>query len=190
MQFAAGLEFGLAVGVGVLIRVAEPGDLDGLGEALGPEHRDFFRNRFPIQQAGLGEILVACGDAGPVGAVFLFWGPADEPEVRRHLADVPMIFHLHVAPEHRHRGVGRSLLRRAEENLRARGHTRVLLGVNKSNKVARALYEWLGYTQPPEPALSNLGATTEPGAGGHPVGETYDILVADLLRPAPAWPSS
>jgi GNAT superfamily N-acetyltransferase len=177
------------VSVGVQIRVAEPGDLDAFGAALGPEHQAFFQDRFPLQQDGLGEILVAFRESDPVGAVFLYWGPAEEPEVRRHLADVPMIFHLHVAPRHRHRGVGRSLLRRAEEVLRDRGHERVLLGVNKSNQVARSLYEWLGYTTPPEPALSNLGAAAEPGDGGHPVGEAYDILVADLSRPAPAWPS-
>ncbi|HEY7272446.1 MAG TPA: GNAT family N-acetyltransferase [Actinoplanes sp.] len=174
--------------MGVQIRVAENGDLDSLGDALGSEHQAFFRDRVPLQMDGLGEILVAVREAGPVGAVFLYWGPADEPEVRRHLADVPMIFHLHVAPAHRHRGVGRSLLRRAEEVLRHRGHERVLLGVDKSNKTARALYEWLGYTTPPEPALSNLGSVSEPGDGGHPVGEAYDILVADLSRPMPAWP--
>jgi ribosomal protein S18 acetylase RimI-like enzyme len=176
------------VGVGVLIRVAEPGDLDLVAQALGAEHHAFFAGRLPLQKEGLGEILVAWRGHVPVGAVFISWDQADEPEIRRHLAEVPMIFHLHVAPEHRHRGVGRTLLRHAEQRLRERGHIRILLGVDKSNLVARRLYEWLGYVQPPEPELSDLGATTEPGQPGHSVAEAYDILVADLHRPAPNWP--
>jgi ribosomal protein S18 acetylase RimI-like enzyme len=186
--FAVRAKFGLAVGVRVLIRVAEPSDLELLSEALGPDHHAFFVGRLPLQKEGLGEILIAFRRSGPVGAVFISWTEADEPQVRKHLADVPMIFHLHVAPEHRHRGVGRTLLRRAEESLRLRGHTRVLLGVDKSNQVARALYEWLGYVRPHEPELSDLGATAEPGRPEHSVGEAYDILVADLNRPAPTWP--
>jgi GNAT superfamily N-acetyltransferase len=174
--------------LGVLIRVAEAGDVEALKFTLGPEHHAFFMDRFRLQGAGLGEILIAFREGEPIGAVFLFWGAADEPEVRRYLADIPMIFHLHVARAHRHRGVGRSLLCRAEEALRDRGHERVLLGVDQSNKLARSLFEWLGYTTPPEPALSNLGADTKPGNGGHPVAEAYDILVADLCRPTPEWP--
>jgi ribosomal protein S18 acetylase RimI-like enzyme len=176
--------------VGVLIRVAEPDDLDLLAEALGPDHHAFFVGRLPLQKEGLGEILVAFREHGPVGAVFISWDQADEPEIRRHLAEVPMIFHLHVAPEHRHQGIGRNLLRHAEDRLRLRGHARVLLGVDKSNRVARDLYEWLGYRQPHEPELSDLGATAEPGQPEHSVAEAYDILVADLDRPVPHWPDS
>ena len=176
------------MGVEVLIRVAEPGDLDLMAQGLGRTHQTFFAGRLPLQKEGLGEILLAFRGHLPVGAVFISWDQADEPEVRRHLAEVPMIFHLHVAPEHRHRGVGRTLLRHAEQRLRRRGHARVLLGVDKSNQVARRLYEWLGYVQPHEPELSDLGATAEPGQPEHSVGEAYDILVADLDRPAPHWP--
>ena len=173
--------------VGVLVRVAESDDVDMLRETLGPTHHEFFRGRFPLQDAELGEILMAFLADRPVGAVFISWDLADEPEVREHLAEVPMVFHLHVAPEHRHRGIGRELLRQAEERLRKRGHDRVLLGVDKSNRVARQLYQWLGYTQPVEPELSDLGAAAEPGEEGHSVAEAYDILVADLHRAPPPW---
>jgi probable F420-dependent oxidoreductase len=122
---------------------------------------------------------VAVHPTGPIGAVFVSWDVADEPEVRRHLAGVPTIFHLHVAPAHRHRGVGRALLRRAEQRLRERGHSRVLLGVDRSNQVARDLYLWLGYRHPETPELRGLGE-----------GEPYDILVADLNRPSPPWEAS
>jgi ribosomal protein S18 acetylase RimI-like enzyme len=178
------------VRVGVLIRVAEPSDLDLVAEALGPEHHAFFAGRLPLQKEALGEILVAFRGHQLIGAVFISWDEADEPEVRKHLAEVPMIFHLHVAPAHRHQGVGRTLLRHAEERLRRRGHARVLLGVDKSNKIARGLYKWLGYVRPHEPELSDLGDTAEPGQPGHSVAEAYDILVADLDRPAPHWPES
>jgi ribosomal protein S18 acetylase RimI-like enzyme len=98
-----------------------------------------------------------------------------------------MIFHLHVAPGRRHLGFGQALLRQAERHLRGRGHTRVLLGVNKSNEKARDLYVWLGYVQPAEPELSNIKDTPEPGETEHVVGEAYDILVADLYRAVPQW---
>jgi ribosomal protein S18 acetylase RimI-like enzyme len=175
------------VPVGLRIRVAQYDDLSLLPRSLGPAHHEFFGSRFPLQAVGLGEILIAFLDGRPVGAVFISWDLADEPEVREHLAEVPMVFHLHVAPEHRHRGIGRKLLREAEERLRKRGHDRVLLGVDKSNQVARELYLWLGYTQPVEPELSDLGAAAEPGEVGHSVAEAYDILVADLHRAPPTW---
>ncbi|BFU45791.1 GNAT family N-acetyltransferase [Krasilnikovia sp. MM14-A1004] len=172
--------------VGIAIRVARPADIARLSSTLGTPHGDFFAGRLPLQEAGLGEVLVAWRGGAPVGAVFVSWDVADEPEVRKHLADVPMISHLQVADAHRHRGVGRTLLRHAEQRLRWRGHTRVLLGVDKSNEVARRLYEWLGYVQPDEPELCDLGA--EPGRTADPAAETYDILVADLYRGGPGWP--
>lgn len=171
----------------VLIRVAKREDVELLHTALGPDHHAFFRSRFVLQRAGLGEILVALRNGTPVGAVFISWDVATEPEVREHLAEVPMVFHLHVAPVHRHQGIGRKLLHEAEAQLRARGHKRVLLGVDKSNQVARDLYLWLGYVRPEEPELSDLGATQEPGEEPHLIQEAYDILVADLHRPAPHW---
>jgi ribosomal protein S18 acetylase RimI-like enzyme len=176
---------GLAVRVAVQIRAANRDDLELLPETLGSEHHEFFLGRYPLQEKGLGEILLAFEDDRPIGGVFLSWDLATEPEVRRYLAGVPMIFHLHVAPARRHRGVGRALLRGAESSLRARGHRQVLLGVDKSNEVARALYLWLGYVHPSEPDLRDLRATPEPGAQEHTVGETYDILVADLGRAVP-----
>ncbi|WP_250007235.1 GNAT family N-acetyltransferase [Actinoplanes sp. M2I2] len=169
----------------VTIRAAARDDIELLLGSLGVEHHEFFLGRVPLQEKGLGEVLLAFEDGRPVGGVFLSWGLATEPEVRRHLAGVPMIFHLHVAPARRHRGIGRALLRRAEANLRARGHRQVLLGVDKSNKVARDLYLWLGFVQPAEPDLRDLRATPEPGARDHSVGDTYDILVADLHRTVP-----
>ena len=158
--------------VGVEVRVAEPDDIDQLARALGPKHHEYFRSRLPRQLRGRGEILVAFRDAHPAGAVFVSWEAADEPAVRRHLPGVPTIFHLHVAPAHRRKGVATSLIRHAEQRLRRRGHRRVLLGVDTSNQPARRLYQRLGYVQPDEPELRGLTAPEEP----------YDILVAELDR--------
>jgi GNAT superfamily N-acetyltransferase len=161
---------GLAVRVAVKIRAAHRDDLDGLAASLGPAHHEFFLNHYPLQDKGLGEILLAFEDGRPVGGVLLNWDLATEPEVRSHLAGVPMIQHLHVDPARRRRGVGTALLRAAEAGLRARGHRRVLLGVDQSNPVARDFYLRLGYVQPAEPDLRDLQAPS--GA--------YDILVANL----------
>ena len=160
----------------VAIRAASREDVESLGDALGEKQCQYFLGRFPAQQEGLGEILLAFAGGRPVGGVFLSWDAATEPEVRRHLPGVPIIFNLHVTPARRHRGAGRALLRRAEANLRDRGHERVLLGVDATNTAARDLYLWLGYTRPSEPELRGL-----PGEDG----DTYDILVADLRRDFP-----
>jgi ribosomal protein S18 acetylase RimI-like enzyme len=149
---------------------------------LGVEHRDYFAERLPLQDDGLGQVLLALRATRIVGALFLYWGEADEPEIRRLLAKVPLIFHLHVAPPHRRNGIGTALLAEAEERLRRRGHSMVLLGVDKSNTVARRLYEKLGYVQPEEPELGDLRARSDPAESDHSVGEAYDILVADLYR--------
>jgi GNAT superfamily N-acetyltransferase len=170
----------------VQIRVAEPDDLALVLEAFGPPYRDLFRRRFPLQSADLGQILIAHRHERPVGTVFISWDEADEPEVRKYLPAVPMIFSLYVTPADRHQGFGRILLRQAEERLRKRGYEQVLVGVDRSNEMARKLYLWLGYTQPDEPELSGLLPDPEPGEKPSP-GNAYDILVADLYRELPRW---
>jgi hypothetical protein len=77
--------------------------------------------------------------------------------------------------------------RSAGPRARRSGHDRVLLGVDKSNEVARALYLWLGHVAPVEPELSDLGATAEPGEQEHSVAQAHDILVAALYRAPPRW---
>jgi ribosomal protein S18 acetylase RimI-like enzyme len=178
------------VGVHILIRGAEPGDVEQMPESLGVEQHAYFYDRLLLQKDGRGAVLLAFDVHRPIGGVFVSWDEADEPEVRKHLSSVPMIFHLYVAPDYRHRGVGRLLMQAAEGVLRRRGYTSVLLGVDKSNEVARRLYEWLGYVQPHEPELSDLRAAVAPSQPERSVGEAYDILVADLRRPAPNRPES
>ena len=75
------------------IRPAAAGDLEPLVAVFGAERR-FFADCLATQEAGGGVLLVAWVDGRPVGDVFLSLGPADEPEVRRHLPGVPTLVHL------------------------------------------------------------------------------------------------
>jgi ribosomal protein S18 acetylase RimI-like enzyme len=56
------------------------------------------------------------------------------------------VFGLYVHPEHAGQGVGRALLRHAEQRLRERGSAGVSLHVFEANERARRLYEKAGYT--------------------------------------------
>jgi len=56
------------------------------------------------------------------------------------------IITLDVAPEHRRRGLGRRLMRRALLAIRKRGYRRASLEVDRVNTAAIALYRSLGFT--------------------------------------------
>lgn len=53
---------------------------------------------------------------------------------------------MHVHPDHQNRGLGRSLMKTAEEFIREAGHQRAVLGVIEANQRARSLYEKSGWT--------------------------------------------
>ncbi len=79
-------------------------------------------------------LLTAEADRAVVGFAVL-WFSADEGE----LGD------LAVDPEHRGRGIGRTLLDRSIEEARLRGARTLYLEVRESNEAARALYETAGF---------------------------------------------
>jgi GNAT superfamily N-acetyltransferase len=91
------------------IRPASAGDLEPLGAVFASE-RGFFADCLARQEAGSGVLLVAWLDGWPAGDVFLNLGPADEPEVRRHLPGVPTLVHLEVAGRLQRRGIGTALV--------------------------------------------------------------------------------
>ena len=62
------------------------------------------------------------------------------------------IFLLYVAPEHRRKGLGRSLMKQAEDWAQARGDRKISLQVFNHNAAALALYESMDY-QPQSIAL-------------------------------------
>ncbi|GIF62869.1 hypothetical protein Ais01nite_09040 [Asanoa ishikariensis] len=128
------------------VRPATADHLDGLVALLG--QREFFTvhlSRSPND----GVLLVGLLDGQPVGDVWVSFSPAPEAEVNQHLSGLPMLVHLEVVSVLRGRGYGTALIRAAEDLVRSRGHSRVVLGVGVTNPDARRLYERLGYVEWP-----------------------------------------
>lgn len=163
----------------VHFRWARRRDVRRIGHSLGREHGAYFRARVPAQARGRGRILVAIDAEGwPVGAVWVSWTEADEPEVNQHLPGVPLLYHFEVQKEVRGLRIGTRLLRFAEATLRAAGHDRVALGVDEWNIDARRLYERLGY-RAGVPELRSLRSES-PAGGEHVFLDPFDILIHDL----------
>ena len=126
------------------IRPASARDLEPLGAVFASE-RGYFADCLARQEAGSGVLLVAWLGGWPAGDVFLSLGPADQPEVRRHLPGVPLLVHLEVVGRLQRRGIGTALVGAGEDTARRFGHGRIALGVGLDNPGARRLYERLGY---------------------------------------------
>ena len=97
-----------------------------------------FQTLLPDGLATEGQLLFA-GEAGGEVVGFLWIGM---PTTERPQA---WIFEIHVEEAHRRRGYGRALMLAAEEELRARGVTRLGLNVFGHNPGAQHLYESLGF---------------------------------------------
>ncbi|GAA1016844.1 hypothetical protein Aple_042730 [Acrocarpospora pleiomorpha] len=123
--------------------------------ALGQGH--YFLDRLNAQAVGHGILLAAWQYSMVVGDVYLWLAQAEEPELRVHLPDVPLITHLEVAEDQRNRGIGTELIRQAERCLWEAGFKRVALGVAMDNEAAGRLYRRLGYVEWPHGEV----ATTE-----------------------------
>lgn len=120
------------------MRPVRPGDLPALlrieREAFPvPWSERAFRM---VMRRDPGAVLVA-ERSGRVAGYAALWVGADEAE----LAD------LAVAPEHRRRGVGRTLLRACLGEAAARGASEVFLQVRESNGPARSLYREAGFRE-------------------------------------------
>jgi GNAT superfamily N-acetyltransferase len=131
----------------VQIRPAQKADLAALVAMLADE--DFFTDRLARQAEGNGLLLTAWKGNLPVGVVYLWLEPADEPEVREHLPGVPLLNHIEVHRDHRNQRVGTRLLAEAEDWLSKLKHNQVVLAVRIDNDDARRLYERLGYKEWP-----------------------------------------
>lgn len=141
------------------IRQASDEDVTALGPALGGEHMHFYRNRLCRQ----GLVLGAWMADEPVAAVYISLEPADEPEVRHHLAGVPFVHHLQVSARLRCRGYGTTLLTFSESLLQRKGFARVAMGVDVDNSRVSALYERLGYHEWEHGIVSTIREEYEPG---------------------------
>lgn len=72
----------------------------------------------------------------------LWWGWAVDQATGRRL---PHVFWMHVLPEYRRQGIGRSLLKRLEQEAQSAGASEIGLQVYEHNAGAIALYKSLGY---------------------------------------------
>jgi ribosomal protein S18 acetylase RimI-like enzyme len=162
----------------VEIRPARPADLALLVGTFGDE--DFFTDRLARQQRGLGILLTAWSDGSPLGDVYLWLEPADEPEVRAYLPGVPLLNHVEVDAGHRNQGIGSELVLAAEKMLARRGHDQVALAVRIDNFDAQRLYERLGYQTWPHDSVECMYVVRLPDGSRKRCPETCNMLVKQL----------
>lgn len=154
--------------------------------ALGQEQ--FFRDRVGAGGSAAGVLLVAFDGDLPVGDVYVRFAPADEPELRERLPDVPLLQHFEVHPEHRNQGVGRRLISDALQLLLERGHRWVALGVEPANAAAIRLYERLRFHDWGHGEVQTVREVFDPDGSRRSIPERCRILVRDLAEPlAEPW---
>lgn len=134
------------------IRPARPTDLAALTGELG--QGPYFADRLSRQQRGDGLLLTAWRAHRPIGVVYLWLEDAEEPEIRDLLPDTPLLTHLEIHQDHRNQGIGTRLVRAAEQELAALGHTLVALGVEMTNVGAAMLYLRLGFREWPHSPIA------------------------------------
>lgn len=97
------------------VRVLQAHDshLQDLITAFGRRH--YFIRQLQRQAMGHGKLLVAWTDfTTPVGTIYLWLAPAQEPELRAELSGVPLLTDLEVLPAYRRRGIATRLVKEAE----------------------------------------------------------------------------
>ncbi|MFI6738028.1 GNAT family N-acetyltransferase [Nonomuraea sp. NPDC050451] len=160
------------------IRQAVHPDLPAMVDSLGQE--GYFTDRLARQDSGHGVLLVAWESGVAVGDVYVWLGPAEEPELRTHLPGVALLTHLEVVPWMRNRGIGTALLWAAEERLLADGHDQVALGVGLDNPDALRLYQRRGYAEWPHGEVATTDVVYHPNGGLELRPELCRILVRKL----------
>ena len=122
----------------VTVRVAQAADLAALDLAIPSGRNDVHRSFLARQAQGHASYLVAWRGGRPVGVGVVRWtGRGGYPD--------PEISNLHVPEPLQSQGIGTAIVHFAEELVRARGHRRIVIGVDEHNLRAAALYERLGY---------------------------------------------
>lgn len=96
-----------------------------------------------VRRSGHGDILVAAEGGAIVGSVMV----GDD-------GHRGWVYYLAVAPAHRHRGLGRRLMRAAEEWVAAHGVRKLELMVRDSNAAVAEFYERIGYEREPVLVMS------------------------------------
>lgn len=157
------------------IRRAGDEDLVALVAHLG--QRAYFTDRLARQADDLGVLLTAWQDDRPVGDVYLWLEPAEEPEIRDRLPGIPLLTHLEVHRDHRHLGLGTALIGAAEQELAGRGHDRVALAVEQNNDAVARFYDNRGYQEWP---FGLVPCLSHPENGEQRMVEICRILVKGL----------
>lgn len=157
------------------IREAGDADLPALVAAMG--QGTYFTDRLARQRNGHGLLLTAWLGDRPVGDVYLWQEPAEEPEIRDRLPRTPLLTHLEVHRDHRNRGVGTALLRAAERELATQNHDWVALAVEQHNDRVADFYDHRGYREWPFGVVACL---TLPENGEARKVEVCRILVKGL----------
>ncbi|HTI26647.1 MAG TPA: GNAT family N-acetyltransferase [Kutzneria sp.] len=141
------------------IRPVRPGDLPSLANA---GEDGYFADRLAKQHEGHGVLLGAWRTGQAIGSAYLWLDEAEEPEIRQHLPNTPLITHVEIFDaDERNRGFGTELMDRAEQMLWERGYTRVALAVEVSNDAAARLYRRRGYQDWGHDTISCMGRVWE-----------------------------
>jgi ribosomal protein S18 acetylase RimI-like enzyme len=131
----------------MLIRECSEMDIDALDRFLPTRPpRQVHAEHFALQEAGRWTYMVAWDDdAVPVGVGVIRWEGWSDQAALAAFPDCPELTNLQVHEARRGSGVGTALIQAAEERVRARGFSRIGVGVADDNPKAAKLYARLGY---------------------------------------------
>jgi GNAT superfamily N-acetyltransferase len=165
----------------MLIRECSETDLDALDRFLPTRPpRQVHAEHFALQEAGRWTYLVAWDDDGvPVGVGVIRWEGWSDQAALAAFPDCPELTNLQVYEARRGSGVGTALIQAAEQRVRARGFSRIGVGVADDNPKAAKLYERLGYA---DSGLRSESRYMYPDDSGVPreIVEYNALLVKDL----------
>lgn len=124
--------------------------------------KEFARRLESLLRRGGNEFYVAEARGSPGIAGYVWFGVSERPFSG---VQVGWIYDIMVLPTHRGKGVGEALLRHAVRVIRERGFIETGLMVNSKNRVARSLYEKLGF-QPQYIIMARDEGQALPGSNG------------------------
>ncbi len=131
----------------VVVRGATESDLPNIERQYGPLDNvgDPFCDTSKLTKIRYDHLLVAPVDG--IYAGFLYWHIGKKPFFAPRVTRFAHIREVQVLKKFRRRGVGKKLTLNALHRLKALGIRNVFLATAETNKVARRLYESLGFKQ-------------------------------------------